>query len=86
MSKVVRGKRVGGLRRYLFGPETSNEHTDCHLAAARDEPASLEPRPLPPAGAMYARCQTCWSDRCPQPRSTTARSSSMPDRGTSGAS
>ena len=57
IGKVVRGKRVGGLMRYLFGPGTSNEHTDCHLAAAWDDPASLEP-PTATAGWRDVRTLT----------------------------
>jgi hypothetical protein len=40
IGKVMKGAKVGGLLRYLFGPGRSNEHTDPHLVAAWDEPAS----------------------------------------------
>jgi hypothetical protein len=40
----MRGRRVGGLLRYLFGPGRANEHTDAHLVASWDDSlASLEP-------------------------------------------
>ena len=43
IGKVLRGERVGGLLRYLFGPGRANEHTDPHLAAGFDDPRTLEP-------------------------------------------
>src|ERR687884_725594 len=40
----MRGRDVGGLLRYLFGPGRCNEHVDPHLMAVwDDDPASLEP-------------------------------------------
>lgn len=43
IGKVTRGKNVGGLLRYLFGPGRTNEHTDPHLVASwlGDDPAAL---------------------------------------------
>jgi hypothetical protein len=44
IGKVLRGRGVGGLLRYLFGPGRCNEHVDPHLVAAwDDDPADLEP-------------------------------------------
>jgi hypothetical protein len=34
IGKVTRGKDVGGLLRYLYGPGRSNEHIRPHLVAA----------------------------------------------------
>lgn len=44
-----RGKRVGGLIRYLFGPGRREEHTDPHIVAGWRHPAELEP-PQRPGG------------------------------------
>ena len=44
IGKVTRGRQVGGLLRYLFGPGRANEHTDAHLVATWDGDVSgLEP-------------------------------------------
>jgi hypothetical protein len=44
IGKVMRGRKVGGLLRYLFGPGKANEHVDPHLVASwDDDPAGLEP-------------------------------------------
>ena len=43
IGKVAKGRMVGGLLRYLYGPGRANEHTNPHLAAAWDDPALLEP-------------------------------------------
>ena len=44
IAKVMRGRAVGGLLRYLYGPGRSNEHEDPHLVASwDDDPAGLEP-------------------------------------------
>src|SRR3954447_16897414 len=44
----MRGQKVAGLLRYLFGPGRSNEHTNAHLVASWDDhPARLEPVMLP---------------------------------------
>jgi hypothetical protein len=44
-----RGKQVGGLIYYLFGPGRREEHADPHLIAGWRHPAELEP-PLRPDG------------------------------------
>jgi hypothetical protein len=44
-----RGKRVGGLIYYLFGPGRREEHNDPHLVAGWRHPAELEP-PIRPDG------------------------------------
>ncbi|MEU5994222.1 hypothetical protein ABZ806_35070 [Spirillospora sp. NPDC047418] len=43
IAKVMRGKRVPGLIRYLYGPGRRNEHRDPHIVAGFDAPAALEP-------------------------------------------
>lgn len=43
IGKVIRGARVGGLTRYLFGPGERNEHVDPHVVAGFRHPATLEP-------------------------------------------
>lgn len=43
IGKVIRGSRVGGLTRYLFGPGERNEHVDPHVVAGFRHPAGLEP-------------------------------------------
>ena len=44
IGKVMRGRKVGGLLRYLYGPGRANEHTDPHLVASWDDnPTALEP-------------------------------------------
>ena len=44
IAKVMRGRKVGGLLRYLYGAGKANEHIDPHLVASWDEdPAGLEP-------------------------------------------
>lgn len=56
IGKVLRGKQVGGLLRYLFGPGKANEHTDPHLVASWDgDPAGLEPRRHPDTGRPDTR-------------------------------
>jgi hypothetical protein len=44
-----RGRRVGALIRYLFGPGRREEHADPHIVAGWRHPAELEP-PLRPGG------------------------------------
>ena len=44
IGKVVRGKAVGGLVRYLFGPGRANEHTEPRVVAGWDEAAAVEPQ------------------------------------------
>ena len=43
IAKVLRGRRVGGLLRYLYGRGRANEHVEPHLVAGWDDPADLEP-------------------------------------------
>jgi hypothetical protein len=43
IAKVGRGKAVGGLVRYLFGPGRANEHTNPRVVAGWDEPGAVEP-------------------------------------------
>ncbi len=43
IGKVVTGRRVGGLMRYLYGPGRANEHTDPHLAGAWTAVDRVEP-------------------------------------------
>lgn len=50
IGKVTRGKDIGGLLRYLYGPGKTNEHTNPHLVASwrgDDRPTldQLEPAP-----------------------------------------
>jgi hypothetical protein len=48
IGKVMRGRKVAGLLRYLYGPGRSNEHTNAHLVASwDDDPARLVPAMLP---------------------------------------
>jgi hypothetical protein len=43
IGKVLRGTRVAGLIRYLYGPGRHEEHTDPRLVAGWRDPAELEP-------------------------------------------
>ncbi|MFD0900125.1 relaxase/mobilization nuclease domain-containing protein [Actinomadura sediminis] len=43
IGKVLRGKRVQGLIRYLYGPGRNGEHHDPHIVAGFRDPAVLEP-------------------------------------------
>ncbi|MFI0486769.1 relaxase/mobilization nuclease domain-containing protein [Actinomadura sp. 9N215] len=43
IGKVLRGKRVQGLIRYLYGPGRCGEHHDPHIVAGFRSPAELEP-------------------------------------------
>ncbi|GAA2160177.1 hypothetical protein GCM10009727_73020 [Actinomadura napierensis] len=43
IGKVLRGKRVEGLIRYLYGPGRLGEHHDPRIVAGFDEPGELEP-------------------------------------------
>ena len=76
IGKVVHGRRVGGLVRYLFGPGRANEHINPRVVAGWDDPSALEPpitaqdkrdfRPLidrlntPLAGASRVPEQCVW--------------------------
>ncbi|MFG2245775.1 relaxase/mobilization nuclease domain-containing protein [Spirillospora sp. NPDC048823] len=43
IGKVLRGKRVQGLIRYLYGPGRHGEHRDPHIVAGFRSPGELEP-------------------------------------------
>jgi hypothetical protein len=43
IGKVLRGTRVQGLIRYLYGPGRAEEHRNPHIVAGFREPAELEP-------------------------------------------
>jgi hypothetical protein len=47
IGKVLRGKHVGRLLYYLYGPGRANEHIDPHLVAGFGDPAELEPERRP---------------------------------------
>jgi hypothetical protein len=47
IGKILRGRDVGWLLGYLYGPGRRNEHLNPHLVASWDDnPAALEPSPL----------------------------------------
>jgi hypothetical protein len=54
IGKVLRGKRVEGLIRYLYGPGRLGEHHDPRIVAGFDEPGELEP-PIRPDGSRDFR-------------------------------
>ncbi|MEU9867864.1 hypothetical protein AB0C87_08450 [Actinomadura sp. NPDC048021] len=54
IGKVLRGKRVQGLIRYLYGPGRRGEHRDPHIVAGFRTPAELEPA-LRPDGSRNFR-------------------------------
>ena len=43
IGKVLRGARVQGLLRYLYGPGANGEHHTPHIVAGFDAPDALEP-------------------------------------------
>lgn len=47
IGKVLRGVRVQGLLRYLYGPGAHGEHRDPHIVAAFGDAADLEPTVRP---------------------------------------
>jgi hypothetical protein len=47
IGKVLRGKHVGRLMYYLYGPGRASEHIDPHLVAGFGDPAELEPERRP---------------------------------------
>ena len=47
IGKVLRGRHVGRLMYYLYGPGRANEHADPHLVAGFGDPAELEPERRP---------------------------------------
>ncbi|MDL4813196.1 relaxase/mobilization nuclease domain-containing protein [Actinomadura opuntiae] len=54
IGKVLRGVRVQGLLRYLYGPGANGEHRDPHIVAGFDDPIDLEP-PVGPGGRDFRR-------------------------------
>ncbi|MVZ99034.1 relaxase/mobilization nuclease domain-containing protein [Actinomadura sp. LD22] len=54
IGKVLRGVRVQGLLRYLYGPGANGEHRDPHIVAGFDDPTDLEP-PTGPDGRDFRR-------------------------------
>ena len=55
---IVRGRRVGGLLRYLYGPGRREEHVNPRLVAAWDGAGplhQLEPQPIGPGGTRDFR-------------------------------
>ncbi|MBA9007265.1 relaxase/mobilization nuclease domain-containing protein [Thermomonospora cellulosilytica] len=55
IGKVLRGHRVQGLIRYLYGPGRFNEHRDPHIVAGFDVPAALEPALRPDGSRDFRR-------------------------------
>ena len=62
IGKVQRGKEVGGLISYLFGPGRHNEHTDAHVVAhwsgLPEQVVAGERGPNPQLGALIADLRT----------------------------
>ncbi|GII97538.1 relaxase/mobilization nuclease domain-containing protein [Sinosporangium siamense] len=54
IGKVLRGAKVAGLLRYLYGPGRAGEHTDPHIVAGWRDPDEVEP-PLRPDGSRDFR-------------------------------
>lgn len=55
IGKILRGTRVQGLIRYLYGPGRCAEHHDPHLVAGFRSPAALEPPVDPDGGRDFSR-------------------------------
>ena len=55
IGKVLRGRNVRCLLRYLYGPGQANEHTDPHLVAGFGDPAELEPERRPDGTRGFRR-------------------------------
>ncbi|MEW9533623.1 relaxase/mobilization nuclease domain-containing protein [Microbispora sp. NPDC049125] len=53
IGKVMRGRRVGGLLYYLYGPGRANEHVNPHIVAGWWHPAELEPALRPDGGRDF---------------------------------
>ncbi|TQS23022.1 relaxase/mobilization nuclease domain-containing protein [Microbispora hainanensis] len=53
IGKVMRGRRVGGLLYYLYGPGRANEHVNPHIVAGWRHPAELEPSLRPEGGRDF---------------------------------
>ncbi|SEG94069.1 hypothetical protein SAMN04489712_1432 [Thermomonospora echinospora] len=55
IAKVLRGRRVQGVIRYLYGPGRHNEHRNPHIVAGFDAPAALEPALRPDGSRDFRR-------------------------------
>jgi hypothetical protein len=55
IGKVLRGRNVRRLLRYLYGPGQANVHTDPHLVAGFGDPAELEPERRPSGSRDFRR-------------------------------
>jgi len=55
IAKVLRGRRVQGLIRYLYGPGRFNEHRNPRIVAGFDAPAALEPVLRPDGSRDFRR-------------------------------
>lgn len=55
IGKVLRGKRVQGLIRYLYGPGRHGEHRDPHIVAGFRSPEELEPDVRPDGSRDFRR-------------------------------
>jgi hypothetical protein len=55
IGKVLRGQRVQGLIRYLYGPGGQGEHRDPHIVAGFRSPAELEPALHPDGSRDFRR-------------------------------
>ncbi len=53
IGKVIRGRHVGGLVYYLYGPGRANEHVNPHIVAGWRHPAELEPALRPDGGRDF---------------------------------
>jgi hypothetical protein len=62
IGKVLRGKQVARLIRYLYGPGKANEHVNPHLVAGFEHPASLEPPVRPDGRRDFRRLTGLLSD------------------------
>jgi hypothetical protein len=55
IGEVMRGRRTGGLLRYLYGPGRGNKHEDRHLVASwDDDPVASSQRCCPRAATTCA--------------------------------
>ncbi|MEV0971018.1 relaxase/mobilization nuclease domain-containing protein [Microtetraspora glauca] len=50
---MIRGRHVGGLVYYLYGPGRANEHVNPHIVAGWRHPAELEPALRPDGGRDF---------------------------------
>ncbi|MFI0448073.1 relaxase/mobilization nuclease domain-containing protein [Actinomadura sp. 6N118] len=58
IGKVLRGSRVQGLIRYLYGPGRFNEHHDPHIVAGFDDASALEPEALADGRRDFRQLET----------------------------